>query len=95
MILSVTLSKPASSIEEKLGKPYIKIKIRAVNTAEGASYAAEMFTKTQVFHKKFDEKGLEDFLKQNSGINFKNVVTRTDTEETYGRYNIYYFKSYS
>ena len=40
-----------------------------------------MFTKTQVFHRKFSESELEDFLKANSGITFKNVVTRTDTEE--------------
>lgn len=81
MILSVTLSKPASNIEDSLGKPYIKIKIRAVNTADGASYQAEMFTKTQVFHQKMNEGELEAFLKANSGITFKNVVTRTDTEE--------------
>ena len=81
MILSVTLSKPLNNIEETLGKPYTKIKIRAVNTADGASYAAEMFTKTQVFHKKLSESELYDFLKQNSGITFKNVVTRTDSEE--------------
>ena len=81
MILSVTLSKPVNNIEETLGKPYTKIKIRAVNTADGASYAAEMFTKTQVFHKKLSESELYDFLKQNSGITFKNVVTRTDSEE--------------
>ena len=81
MILSVTLSKPVNNIENSLGKPYIKIKIRAVNTADGASYQAEMFTKTQVFHQKFSEAELTDFLKKNSGITFKNVVTRTDTEE--------------
>ena len=81
MILSVTLSKPVNNIEESLGKPYTKIKIRAVNSAGGASYAAEMFTKTQVFHKKFSDSELDDFLKQNSGITFKNVITRTDSEE--------------
>ncbi len=81
MILSVTLSKPTGEVEKKLGKEYQKIKIRAVNTAEGASYQAEMFTKTQVFHQKFSERGLDNFLKENSGITFKNVVTRTDTEE--------------
>lgn len=81
MILSVTLSKPAGNVEESLGKPFIKIKIRAVNTADGASFAAEMFTKTQVFHRKFSEGELADFLTANSGITFKNVVTRTDTEE--------------
>lgn len=61
MILSVTLSKPVNNIEESLGKPYTKIKIRAVNSAGGASYAAEMFTKTQVFHKKFSDSELEIF----------------------------------
>lgn len=81
MILSVTLSKPVNNIEETLGREYIKIKIRAVNTADGASYQAEMFTKTQVFHQKFSERELDDFLKANSGVTFKNVVTRTDTEE--------------
>ena len=81
MILSVTLSKPTGEVEKKLGKEYQKIKIRAVNTAEGASYQAEMFTKTQVFHQKFSEGELADFLKANSGITFKNVVTRTATEE--------------
>ena len=81
MILSVTLSKPVNNIENSLGKPYIKIKIKAVNTADGASYQAEMFTKTQVFHQKFSESQLNDFLKANSGITFKNVVTRTDSEE--------------
>ncbi len=81
MILSVTLSKPVNNIEKTLGREYLKIKIHAVNTADGASYQAEMFTKTQVFHQKFSESELEDFLKENSGITFKNVVTRTDSEE--------------
>jgi len=81
MIISVTLSKPTSEVLKKLGKEYQKIKIKASNSADGASYAAEMFTKTQVFHKKMTEAELSDFLTQNSGITFKNVVTRTDTEE--------------
>ena len=81
MILSVTLSKPVNNIEKTLGKPYTKIKIRAVNTAEGASYAAEMFTKTQVFHKKFSEAELDDFLAANAGVTFKNCVKRTESEE--------------
>ncbi len=81
MIISVTLSKPTGEVEKTLGKEYQKIKIKLVNTADGASYQAEMFTKTQVFHQKFSESELEDFLKANSGITFKNVVKRTDTEE--------------
>ena len=81
MTISVTLSKPTGDVEKLLGRAYQKIKIRAVNAADGASYQAEMFTKTQVFHRKFSECELEDFLKANSGITFKNVVPRTDTEE--------------
>lgn len=81
MTISVTLSKPTGDVEKLLGRAYQKIKIWAVNAADGASYQAEMFTKTQVFHRKFSESELEDFLKANSGITFKNVVTRTDTEE--------------
>lgn len=81
MTISVTLSKPTGDVEKLLGRAYQKIKIRAVNAADGASYQAEMFTKTQVFHRKFSESELEDFLKANSGNTFKNVVTRTDTEE--------------
>ena len=81
MILSVTLSKPAGEVEKRLGQPYQKIKIRAVNTADGASYQAEMFTKTQVFHQKMSETELEKFLSDNVGITFKNCVKRTDTEE--------------
>ena len=81
MILSVTLSKPSGNIEEKLGRPYQKIKIRLVNTADGASYQAEMFTKTQVFHQKMNEAELSDFLTANIGITFKNCVKRTESEE--------------
>ena len=81
MILSVTLSKPAGNVEEKLGRSYQKIKIKLVNTADGASYQAEMFTKTQVFHQKMTEAGLEKFLSDNAGTTFKNCVKRTETEE--------------
>ena len=81
MIISVTLSKPTGEVEKKLGKAYQKIKIKLVNTADGASYQAEMFTKTQVFHQKMSETELEKFLSDNVGITFKNCVKRTDTEE--------------
>ncbi len=81
MILSVTLSKPAGDVEEKLGRGYQKIKIKLVNTADGASYQAEMFTKTQVFHKKMTEAELGDFLDANVGTTFKNCVKRTESEE--------------
>lgn len=81
MILSVTLSKPVSNIAEILDKPYEKIKIRIENSAGKTSYFAEMFTKTQVFHKHFSEQELEDFLNLNAGTTFKNCVKRTETQE--------------
>ena len=74
MILSVTLSRPAGNVEEKLGRPYQKIKIKLVNMADGASYQGEMFTKTQVFHQKMSEKELDDFLEANVGVTFKYCV---------------------
>ncbi|SEP96498.1 Methyltransferase domain-containing protein [Treponema bryantii] len=81
MILSVTLSKPAGDIEKKLGRPYQKIKFKLVNTADGALYQEEMFTKTQVFHNKMTEAELSEFLDANVGTTFKNCVKRTENEE--------------
>ena len=81
MILSVTLSKPVNSISEILDKPYEKIKIKIENSSGKASYFAEMFTKTQVFHKHFSEQELNDFIEQHAGTTFKNCVKRTDTQE--------------
>ena len=81
MILSVTLSKAGGDVEKNLGRPYTKIKIRAGNSADGASYMAEMFTKTQVFHQKMSETELEEFLAANVGTTFKNCVKRTENEE--------------
>lgn len=81
MLLSATLSKPNANVEEKLGKAYEKIKIRAENSSEGLAYYAEMFTKTQVFHQHFTENQVLDFLKENAGITFKNCIKRTDESE--------------
>ena len=81
MILSVTLSRPVGNIQEKLGRDYQKIKFKLVNTADGASYQAEMFTKTQVFHQKLSENELEVFLADTVGTTFKNCVKRTEDEE--------------
>lgn len=81
MILSVTLSKPAPDVEQKLGRKYEKIKIKIENSEGKISYFAEMFTKTQVFHRHFSEAGLDDFLRENACHTFKNCVKRTETEE--------------
>ncbi|MDY5123027.1 MAG: SAM-dependent methyltransferase [Treponema sp.] len=81
MILSVTLSKADSSVEEKLGKAFEKIKIKIENSSRGTGYFAEMFTKIQVFHQHFTESELEMFLNAHVGTTFKNCVKRTETEE--------------
>lgn len=81
MIISVTLSKPNSNVEEELGKAFEKIKIKIENSASGTGYFAEMFTKTQVFHQHFTEAQLQDFLEKHAGKTFKNCVERSDTSE--------------
>ncbi|HAM77581.1 MAG TPA: methyltransferase [Treponema sp.] len=81
MILSATLSKPAKNVEELLGRPYEKIKIKIENGGGEVSYFAQMFTKTQVFHKHLNEKELDEFLEANAGITFKNCLEQTEAEE--------------
>ena len=81
MILSVTLSKATSEVKTQLGNSYEKIKIKYENSANGASYFMEMFTKTQVFHKHLSQEELEEFLTKYVGKLFKNCVERTENEE--------------
>lgn len=81
MIFSVILSKPTSNVENVLGKPYEKIKINIENSNGKISYFAQMFTKTQVFHKHFLEDELLDFLEKNEGITFKNCIKKTENQE--------------
>jgi len=82
MIYSVTFSKPVPQIEELLGKPYKKIKIR-LDTASSleSKYFCEMFTEKQVFHQKMSEAEVSGFIQNNAGITFKNAVLRTDESE--------------
>ncbi len=81
MILSVTLSKPVSNIQEILDRPYQKIKISIENSSNGTAYFVQMFTQTQVFHQHFTEAQLNDFLQKHEGKTFKNCVKRTETQE--------------
>lgn len=81
MLISVTLSKPNSNVEEELGKAFGKIKIKIENSARGTGYFAEMFTKTQVFHQHFTEAQLQDFLEKHAGKTFKNCVERSASSE--------------
>jgi SAM-dependent methyltransferase len=82
MILSATLSKPSSICTEKLGRPYIRIKIKPAGTGNPETlYYAEFFTQKQAFHKTFTAEELNTFLEQNAGTVFLNCVYQTETEE--------------
>lgn len=83
MLLSVTFSKPTSSVVQNLGKPYKRIKIKLNSSSDAPSFYAEFFTETQVFHKTFSEEELNAFIEQNAGTHFKSCVKKfTDKEVT-------------
>lgn len=85
MILSVTFSKPAGNVEEILGKDFKRVKIKLSASSSDAtkneSYFGEFYTEKQVFHKKFSEAELDNFIKTHAGTTFKNCVERTEREE--------------
>ena len=81
MVLSATFSKPNIDVEEKLGRPYKKIKITVENAEGKTGYFMEMFTQKQVFHKHLTVEEIDDFIKKHSGTTFKNLVERTESEE--------------
>ncbi|MDD7014341.1 MAG: SAM-dependent methyltransferase [Spirochaetales bacterium] len=83
MILSITFSKPSKSAAEKLGKPYIKIRIVKINSLANIQpvYEAEFFTQQQAFQKKLSLSEVEKFYAENAGTTFKNVVCRKEGEE--------------
>ena len=81
MLISATLSKPASNVQDVLGKPYVKVKITAQAGTDGKSYFAEFFTEKQVFHKHFTEEEAEQFITENAGKTFRACVKRTENQE--------------
>ena len=81
MILSATFSKPSSEVQERLGRPYKKLKISIENSGGQTGYFAQMFTEKQVFHEHFNEAEFEAFLTEHAGTTFKNVVERTENQE--------------
>ena len=83
MILSATLSKPTSAVKETLEYDFIRIKIKLItaSTADEPTYFAEMFTKTQVFHKKMTVAEIDDFLAAHAGKTFHSCVEQTENEE--------------
>lgn len=84
MILSVTFSKPVKNISEILGESYTRIKIKLQTSSSvknDEKYFAEFFTEKQVFHKKFSEIQLNEFLEKHAGTTFKSCVERTEDKE--------------
>lgn len=81
MIISCTFSKPAKNVEEILGRPYLRIKIRAANNSNSTAYFLEAFTEKQAFHEQKTEEELNEFIEKHAGTTFKNCVVRTDAEE--------------
>ena len=79
MILKATLSKPnENAVTAAFGKPYEKIKF---SLKSDASYFAEFFTSTQVFHKHLSETELESFLEEHARKTFRNCVKFTESKE--------------
>ncbi|MBQ5472720.1 MAG: SAM-dependent methyltransferase [Treponema sp.] len=81
MIISATFSKPAKNVQELLGRPYLRIKIKAANSANKTSYFVESFTEKQAFHEQKNEQELDEFIKKHAGKTFKNCIVRTESEE--------------
>ena len=81
MIVSASFSKPISGIAKILDRPYLRIKIRAVNSNGKSAYFFESFTDTQAFHSTKTEDELAEFIEAHAGKTFKNAVIRTEKEE--------------
>ncbi|MBQ6779826.1 MAG: SAM-dependent methyltransferase [Treponema sp.] len=85
MILSATLSKPTAAVCDRLGNDFVRIKIKLLTASKSSAdeprYFAELFTKTQVFHKKLTAAEVDDFLAAHAGTTFHACVERTETEE--------------
>lgn len=84
MLISATLSKPSKDTEEKLGRPYVKIRIwknPSPAAQKNSAYISEAFTEKQSFTKNLSEKEAEQFVREHGGTTFKNCVERTESEE--------------
>ncbi|MBQ9239123.1 MAG: SAM-dependent methyltransferase [Treponema sp.] len=79
MIETVTFSKPTHLVPAVLGKPYVRIKIRATDRAD--AYYVEYRTETQSFHEHMGAAEVEPFIATHAGTTFRNCVVRTDTQE--------------
>lgn len=84
MLISATFSKPSKSVEEKLGKPYVKVRIwknPSPSAVSSNAYVSESFTEKQSFTKNLSKEDAEKFVEENAGTTFKNCVERTDVQE--------------
>lgn len=84
MLISATFSKPSKSVEEKLGKSYVKVRIwknPAPSAVPSNAYISESFTEKQSFTKNLSKEDAERFVEENAGITFKNCIERTDVQE--------------
>ena len=84
MLISATFSKPSKSVEEKLGKSYVKVRIwknPSSSAVPSNAYISESFTEKQSFTKNLSKEDAERFVEENAGITFKNCIERTDVQE--------------
>ena len=84
MLISATFSKPSKSVEEKLGKSYVKVRIwknPSPSAVPSNAYISESFTEKQSFTKNLSKEDAERFVEENAGITFKNCIERTDVQE--------------
>lgn len=75
MIISATFSKPVKNIQDILGRPYLRMKIRAANNSNSTSYMVEAFTEKQAFHEQKTEAELNTFIEKHAGITFKTALS--------------------
>lgn len=83
-MISATFSKPSKSVEEKLGKSYVKVRIwknPSPSAVPSNAYISESFTEKQSFTKNLSKEDAERFVEENAGITFKNCIERTDVQE--------------
>nr|WP_318710608.1 SAM-dependent methyltransferase [uncultured Treponema sp.] len=84
MLISATFSKPSKTVEEKLGKPYVKVRIwknPSPSAVPSNAYISESFTEKQSFTKNLSKEDAERFVEENAGITFKNCIEHTDVQE--------------
>ncbi len=82
MIISATFSKPVPDVEGILGRAYLRIRVKALNSGGKTLYYFESFTEKQAFHSTKTLEEFEKFIVEHAGTTFKNVTIRTEKDET-------------